>query len=131
MGNTYNQIKELELEADSRDYHKKCRDLSAVELTRSNNIASRLRTLSRVQESAWYQKSRVQWCKVGDKNTSYFHLAATTRQKRNQIFSLEVDGKILSKPTDVKLAIFNFFSNLHSYHDRPRALCCNLEFLML
>lgn len=131
MGNTYNQIKELELEADSLDYHKKCRDLSVVELTRSNNIASRPRTLSRVQESAWYQKSRIQWCKLGDKNTSYFHLAATTRQKRNQIFSLEVDGKILSKPIDVKLAIFNFFSNLHSYHDIPRALCCNLEFLML
>ena len=72
MGNMYNQIKELELEADSLDHKKKCRDLSAVELTRSNIISSRLRTLYRMQESVWHQKSRVQWCKLGDKNTRFF-----------------------------------------------------------
>jgi len=44
---------------------------------------------------------------------------------------LEVDGKIMFEPTDVKLVVFNFFSNLYSHHDRPRASYCNMEFLML
>lgn len=52
VGNTYNQIKELELEADSLDHKKKYRDLSVIDLIRRNNIASRLKTLYRVQESA-------------------------------------------------------------------------------
>jgi hypothetical protein len=81
----------------------------AGDLIRSNIIASRLKILYRAQESAWHQKSRVQWCKLGDKNTRFFHLTATTRQKKNQLAFLEADGKILSKPIDVKLGVFNFF----------------------
>jgi len=55
VGNMSNQIKELELEleADSLDHLKECRDLSAVELIRSNSIATKLRTLYRMQESIW------------------------------------------------------------------------------
>ena len=110
MGSMNNRIAELELEADSMDRKNKNRVLSADELIRSNFIASRLKILYRAQESVWHQKSRIQWCKLGDKNTRFFHLAATTRQKKNQFACLEVDEQILSKPIDVKLAIFNFFS---------------------
>jgi hypothetical protein len=131
VGNMSNQIKELELEADTLDHLKECRDLSAVELIRSNSIATKLRTLYRMQESVWQQKSRVQWCKLGDKNTRFFHLAATIRQKRNQMLSLEVDGKMLSNPVDMKIAVFNFFRNLYSHHDRPRPSRYHLEFQML
>ena len=131
VGNMSNPIKELELEADSLDHLKECRDLSVVELIRSNSIATKLRTLYRMQESVWQQKSRVQWCKFGDKNTRFFHLAATIRQKRNQILSLEVDGKMLSNPVDMKIDVFNFFHKLYSHHDRPRPSHYHLEFQML
>jgi len=59
VGNMYNQIKELKLEVDSLNHKKECKDLSAVELTRSNIIASRLRNLYRMQKFVWHQKSRV------------------------------------------------------------------------
>jgi len=131
VGNMSNQIKELELEADTLDHLKECRDLSAVELIRSNSIATKLRTLYRMQESVWQQKSRVQWCKLGDKNTRFFHLAATIRQKRNQMLSLEVDGKMLSNPVEMKIVVFNFFRNLYSHHDRSRPSRYHLEFQML
>ena len=42
VGNMSNQIKELQLEAESLDHKKECRDLSAVELIRSNVIFSKL-----------------------------------------------------------------------------------------
>ncbi|KAG6743423.1 hypothetical protein POTOM_054377 [Populus tomentosa] len=131
VGNMSNQIKELESEADSLDNLKECRDLSADELIRSNVIVSKLRTLYIMQESIWHQKSRVQWCKLGDKNTRFFHLAATIRQKRNLISSLEVDGNMLSKPAEMKIAVFNFFRNLYSHHDRPRPSCYHLQFQKL
>lgn len=131
MGSMNNRIAELELEADSMDRKNECRVLSADELIRSNSIASRLKILYKAQESAWHQKSRIQWCKLGDKNTRFFHLAATTRHKKNQLTCLEVDGQILSKPIDVKLAVFNFFRNLYSHQNRPRASCSNLEFSRL
>jgi hypothetical protein len=119
------------MEAESLDSQKESRDLSAAELFRSNAISSSLRTLYRMQESAWHQKLRIQWCKLGDRNTRFFHLSATTRHKRNQIFSLDVDGTTLTKPSDVKIAVFDFVSKLYSKHDRPRASCCNLDFLKL
>jgi len=51
VGNTYNKIKALELEADSLDYQRENKDISADELIRSNTISSSLRTLYRMQES--------------------------------------------------------------------------------
>jgi hypothetical protein len=61
----------------------------------------------------------------------FFHLAAIIRQKRNQILSLEVDGKMLSNLVDIKIVIFNFFRNLYSHHDRSRPSRYHLEFQML
>ena len=87
MGSMTNRIEELELEVDSMDHQNECRVLTADELIRSNSIASRLKILYRAQESAWHQKSRIQWCKLGDKNTRFFHLAATTRQKETTCMS--------------------------------------------
>ncbi|XP_073265516.1 uncharacterized protein [Populus alba] len=55
----------------------------------------------------------------------------TTRCKKNKIISLDVDGTTLTKPSDVKIAVFDFFSKLYSRHDRPRASCRNLDFLKL
>jgi len=69
MGSMNNRIEELELEADSMDRQNECRVLTADELIRSNFIASLLQILYRAQESVWHQKSRIQWCKLGDKNT--------------------------------------------------------------
>jgi hypothetical protein len=47
-----------------------------------------LRSLYRMQESIWPKKSRVQGCKLGDKNTRFFHLSATRRKNTNAILSL-------------------------------------------
>ena len=83
VGNTCRKIKDLEMEAEFLESQKESRDLSSAELTKNDVISSNLRNLYRIQESAWHQKSRVQWCKFGDRNTRFFHLPATTRQKKN------------------------------------------------
>lgn len=41
----------------------------------------------------WFQKSKAEWLKHGDRNTSYFHSRTLTRRKRNKIASLVVDSE--------------------------------------
>ncbi|XP_059658320.1 uncharacterized protein LOC132304584 [Cornus florida] len=51
-------------------------------------IQKQLHTLRREEEIYWYQKSRVQWLRHGDKNSKFFH-ASTIRRRRNHISSIE------------------------------------------
>lgn len=45
------------------------------------------------EEVYWFQKSRVQWLQVGDRNTSFFHNYTKIRQQRNFIQRLKIDGE--------------------------------------
>ncbi|KAG6780118.1 hypothetical protein POTOM_012970 [Populus tomentosa] len=59
VGNTSSKIIALEIKADVLNSQRESRDLLADELSQSNTISASLRTLYRMQESAWHQKSRV------------------------------------------------------------------------
>ena len=37
------------------------------------------------EDAMWYQRSKINWFRDGDKNTSYFHAKASVRLKKNQI----------------------------------------------
>ena len=39
----------------------------------------------RIEEKMWHQRSRNNWLKAGDKNTTFFHTKATNRHQRNNI----------------------------------------------
>jgi hypothetical protein len=44
--------------------------------------------LCKDEESFFWQKSRIQWLQLGDKNTKFFHKSLLHRQARNHIHSL-------------------------------------------
>lgn len=46
------------------------------------------------EELFWFQKSREQWVKLGDKNTAYFHAQTVIRRKRNKIHGLNLPNGI-------------------------------------
>jgi hypothetical protein len=49
----------------------------------------------------WYQKSRENWVKFGDKNTSFFHAQTIIRRKRNRIHRLQLPNGLWSSDTSI------------------------------
>ena len=54
--------------------------LKEIECTRTE-----INTLLDSEEIMWHQRSRINWLKHGDKNTSFFHTKASSRYQRNTI----------------------------------------------
>jgi len=53
------------------------------------------------EEMLWYQKSREQWVKFGDKNTSFFHAQTIIRRKRNRIHRLQLSNGIWTSDSSI------------------------------
>ncbi|KAK0601649.1 hypothetical protein LWI29_026088 [Acer saccharum] len=74
----------------------------------------------RRDEQKWSQKSKVQWLKEGDKNTKFFHCLANGRKRMNFIGEIVIEGRKVSKPSEVKEGIAKYFRN----HFRKRIEHC-------
>lgn len=60
---------------------------SELELFRSKkqDLSLELHNLKVIEDRCWHQKSRIQWLKEGDLNTSYFHRVASGKRRSSQI----------------------------------------------
>lgn len=45
----------------------------------------------KMQEHYWYQRLRVNWATLGDRNSRFFHAMAITRKRRNTVRALQSD----------------------------------------
>lgn len=82
------------------------------------------------EELLWYQKSRVEWIKDGDRNTSFFHLSTVVRRWRNRIVSIKGDDNIwVHNKEEVQNIFVTYFENLFKddtgsvTHDLPISIC--------
>lgn len=55
------------------------------------HLQSKFRDVLKQEEILWFQKSREEWIKFGDCNTTYFHTHTMTKQRRNTIHTLMLD----------------------------------------
>lgn len=85
------------------------RVLSEDEIIQKMHLSMEFEEVSKNEEIAWRQRSRVQWLKQGDKNTKCFHKIATAHKRFNSIDTLTVEGISVTKPEDIKGAIVNFY----------------------
>ncbi|XP_074292612.1 uncharacterized protein LOC141619495 [Silene latifolia] len=67
------------------------------------------------EELLWYQKSRVEFIKDGDQNTSYFHVSTLVRRWRNKINSLKDDnGEWVHNKEEVKRIVVEYYRQLYT-----------------
>nr|XP_029146996.1 uncharacterized protein LOC114924945 [Arachis hypogaea] len=65
------------------------------------------------EELLWYQKSRDQWVRYGDRNTSFFHMQTIIRRKSNKVHGLLVgDGSWSDDPKVLQREVVHFFKNI-------------------
>lgn len=64
-------------------------DLQNVYLTnKERNLLAQVEKWDAFEEKVWQQKTRVDWIKLGDSNTKFFHSYATERKNQNAIKTL-------------------------------------------
>ncbi|XP_073363561.1 uncharacterized protein [Aegilops tauschii subsp. strangulata] len=101
--------------------HRVKKELEAVrrksvgqeQVNREHILRFKLSRLEEQLETYWKQRAHVNWMKGGDRNTKFFHAAATERRKRNRIRRLrKEDGSVVDKVEEMKEVATNYFRNL-------------------
>ncbi|XP_019168818.1 PREDICTED: uncharacterized protein LOC109164726 [Ipomoea nil] len=65
------------------------------------------------EELMWFQRSREDWITSGDRNTAYYHAAATVRRARNRVARLlDNNGTWITNDSELKDHIQHFYINL-------------------
>ncbi|XP_058181333.1 uncharacterized protein LOC131299773 [Rhododendron vialii] len=118
--NTALQKKETELH--QFDLVVEERELSTEEKALRCKAKTDFWRISRLAETMWRQKSRLNWMKLGDKNTRYFQAIANNRFRRNMVGSVLVNGRVLEEPLEIKAAAVEHFSNNFQEERRIRAV---------
>jgi hypothetical protein len=91
---------------------------------RQKEIKVLIENLLEQEEIYWIQRGRANWLMHGDRNTSYFHNAATARKKRNLIRRLLDDTGVWKEGTDLNSHVVNYFTNLFTSEDTGNNAGC-------
>ncbi|KAH1033042.1 hypothetical protein J1N35_045216 [Gossypium stocksii] len=108
--------------------HKLSNVQNAMDLSGSNSlrqqelvIREELKSILYHEEILWKQKSRCEWLKLGDRNTSYFYRRTIQRRNFYKITALrEANGDWVFDSDTLKSEAVNFFQKL--YGETPGSL---------
>ncbi|CAN1318107.1 LINE-1 retrotransposable element ORF2 protein [Linum perenne] len=82
-------------------------------MTQIDSKQRELNALWHAEEEYWANRASVNWAKLGDRNTRFFHLSTIQRRRRNDITRLKRDdGVWIDEPREVKNHVKNFFHKL-------------------
>lgn len=71
-----------------------------------------LQNLLAQKATYWRQRGKIRNCVLGDENTSYYHMCATIRLRKNQIKTVMVNGIAVSSHSGKHLALHSFYKQL-------------------
>ncbi|KAF7154187.1 hypothetical protein RHSIM_Rhsim01G0110800 [Rhododendron simsii] len=78
-------------------------------------VITKLADLWQKESMFWHQRSRVNWLRMGDRNTRFFHLTTIQRRQRNQIAKLKAEnGEWQTDPALIANTIQSHFSKLYA-----------------
>lgn len=65
------------------------------------------------EETLWFQKSRIEWIKNGERNTTFFHLCTIMRRWRNNITAIKShDDRWITDKEEVKNKVVDYLCSL-------------------
>ena len=80
-----------------------------------NQLQNNLELVLSQESELWTLKSRINWMVMGDQNTSFYHVSALTRRKRNTITMVQNEvGDWLSEEKEVMTHFREGFIRLYS-----------------
>ncbi|XP_020262570.1 uncharacterized protein LOC109838550 [Asparagus officinalis] len=88
------------------------RSLTSDELVERKKLQSCYTSIIQEEEAYWSQRSRIQWLKEGDANTSFFHRTASVHKKSNYIVSINHLGSEIYEQEEISKAFHDYYSNL-------------------
>lgn len=78
------------------------------------------------EERYWEQRARLNWLKLGERNTGFFHSQATQRQRKNKIRMLQkANGRVTGDFQEMEEITRSYIQKLFSSENQV-----NLEFLL-
>lgn len=78
-------------------------------------VITKLADLWQKDSMFWNQRSRVNWLRMGDRNTRFFHLTTIQRRQRNQVVKIkDANGDWQTDPDFIANAIQDHFSKLYA-----------------
>ncbi|XP_028083312.1 uncharacterized protein LOC114284578 [Camellia sinensis] len=110
FGNIDDLLKSAEEELHEWDLQAESGSLDDAGISSRREVRSLVWKLCRDKARLWHQKSRVLWAQNGDKNTRFFHIMACSRQRKNLLDSVCVEGECLEEPAQIKQAVVRHFS---------------------
>ncbi|CAL5409249.1 unnamed protein product [Camellia sinensis] len=124
FGNIDAQLKQAE--AEHRDWAIKAegKNLLEHEVKKIKEVRRLVWELNKKKEWLWNQKSKPTWIANWDKNTRFFHILASSMQRKNLLDSVKENGVIYDLPDVMKQVVVRYFSQLLSedWKIRPKLL---------
>lgn len=79
----------------------------------ARTLQAEINLLQNQEDIHWRQRGKMDWLKMGDCNTKYFHACANRRRKTNKITKIRtVDGLVRESQEEIRTAFVEYFSYL-------------------
>ncbi|MCH83902.1 cysteine-rich receptor-like protein kinase, partial [Trifolium medium] len=104
MKNLVEDIRELDVKGEIMG-------LDSNEVVLRKEFFVELWKLQKHKEAVLFQRSRSNWLRQGDANSSFFHNSVRVRAKWNAILALKVDNMWIESPLLIREAVVNYFKN--------------------
>ncbi|XP_057444081.1 uncharacterized protein LOC130736256 [Lotus japonicus] len=109
FGNITTKRKGIVKELNNLDKKAEEVSLNAEEVAKRKDLGAELWRLATLNESLLCQKARTSWIKEGDANTRFFHGMINWRRRGNSLFVLDLEGRWREDPSEIRLAVKDFF----------------------
>ena len=119
-----NQISFLDTKGEEGDF-------SEAEVQETRELSVKLHSLSRVQTSMNWQKAMMNWVREGDANSKFFHNMMSSRQRRNSLQLIHVDGVLVKGVQNIRAAVLNHFTTHYRATNTSRPRVTSLNFRKL